>query len=82
MVLTYVSSFDQRISKPIISLDHKIISWILYPFAAFFHPKLIWLAYVLVFYYSGFNVHDTVIYVIGTGLCLLTTYILKRSTKR
>lgn len=82
MVLHHVANFDKKISTPILHLDKKVVSWVLYPFAAFFHPKLIWLAYVLVFYFSGFNVHDTVIYVIGTGLCLLTTYILKKSTKR
>lgn len=81
-MLNHVTKFDKKISTPVIQLDKLIISWILYPFAAFFHPKLIWIAYSLVFYFSGFDAHTTLIYLLGTGMCLLTTYILKRSTKR
>lgn len=81
-MLQKIGHFDNKISTPIINLDKKIISWILYPCAAFFHPKLIWVAYLLVFYFSGYNIYDTLIYLMGTGMCLLTTYILKRFTRR
>lgn len=81
-MLTKLEKIDKKISTPIINLDKKIISWILYPLAAFFHPKLIWIAYALIYYFSNRDIYITAIYLMGTGLCLLTTYILKRFTKR
>lgn len=81
-MLSNIVHFDHKISNPILNLDKKFVSWILYPLAAFFHPKLIWLAYTLIYYFSGYNLRTTLIYLMGTGLCLLTTYILKRYTKR
>lgn len=81
-MLQSIANFDKKISTPIIELDKKIISWILYPCAAFFHPKLIWIAYVLVFYFSRYDTHTTLVYVIGTGICLITTTILKKFTRR
>lgn len=77
-----IASFDRKISTPIIEFDHKIISFILYPFAAFFHPKLIWVAYALVYIVTGYDIPSTLLYLVGTGLCLLTTFILKKFTKR
>jgi hypothetical protein len=81
-MLGHIAKFDHKISTPIIHMDKKLVSWILYPCAAFFHPKLIWLAYLLVYYFSGYHLYTTLLYLLGTGMCLLTTYILKRLTKR
>lgn len=81
-ILETLTKFDHKISTPILHLDKKFISWLLYPFAAFFHPKLIWLAYLIVFYVSGYKIHTTLVYLIGTGMCLLTTFLLKKFTKR
>ena len=81
-MLGHIAKLDHKISTPIIQMDKKLVSWILYPCAAFFHPKLIWIAYMLVYYLSGYDVYTTLLYLLGTGMCLLTTYILKRLTKR
>ena len=81
-MLKAIGEVDRKISKPIIEADNVLVSIILYPFAAFFHPRLIFLAYFSVFYFSAKNIHITGIYLIGTGICLLTTFILKKITKR
>ena len=81
-MLGHIAKFDHKKSTPIIHMDKQLVSWILYPCAAFFHPKLIWLAYLLVYYFSGSHIYTTFLYLLGTGICLLTTYILKRITKR
>lgn len=77
-----IANADQALSKPIIYADNLPTSILLYPFAAFFHPKLIFLAYLSVYYFSGYDLHATLIYLMGTGICLLTTFILKKFTKR
>lgn len=77
-----ISQLDKHISTKIIKADYLIASLVLYPLAAFFHPKLIWIAYVSVWFASGKDWKSTGIYVVGTGLCLLTTYLLKRLFKR
>lgn len=81
-MLGAIAEFDRSISQPIIAMDILPVSIVLYPCAAFFHPKLIWLAYTLVFLASGYDPHATIVYLLGTGVCLLTTYLLKRQTRR
>ena len=81
-MLKVIDQCDKRISRSIIQTDAPIISGVLYPFAAFFHPKLIFLAYASVYYCSNYHVPTTFIYVIGTLLCLITTTILKKVIKR
>lgn len=81
-MLKPIVDLDKKISQPIIQADNMLVSVILYPFAAFFHPKLIFLAYFSVYYFSGYNTHATLVYLLGTGACLLTTFILKKITKR
>ena len=77
-----ISNFDKKISTPIIKLDNFIVSIFLYPFTAFFHPKLILIAYASVYYFSNYHIPKTIIYLLGTGICLVTTTILKKLLKR
>ena len=81
-MLQTISDVDKKVSRPIIEADNPIVSIILYPFAAFFHPRLIFLAYFSVFYFSAKNIHITGIYSIGTGICFLTIFFLKKIIKR
>ena len=81
-MLSFISRIDKNISKPIIHADNLIFSILLYPFAAFFHPQLIFLAYASIYYFSNYDQPITILYIVGTGLCLLTTTILKRILKR
>lgn len=74
--------FDNKISHWIHSIDHLVPTAVLYPFAAFFHPGLIWVAYLSVFYLSQYNIRFTLLYALGTLICLLITFILKKITKR
>lgn len=77
-----IYKLDKGISSPIIKLDNIIVSILLYPFAAFFHPKLIFLAYASVYYLSNYHIPKTIIYLLGTAICLITTTLLKKILKR
>ncbi len=80
-MLKSISNFDRRMSAPIIHLDSKPATYILYPFAAFFHPKLIWIAYASVYLVSG-CVESTLVYLAATLFALICTTILKKITRR
>ena len=77
-----ISEVDKAVSRPLIKLDNLFVTILLYPFAAFFHPKLIFLAYFSVYWISGTDKYATIIYLIGTGICLITTTILKKILNR
>ena len=81
-MLKVIDHHDRTISSFVIQSDDPVVSVVLYPFAAFFHPKLIFLAYASVYYCSNYHLPTTFVYVIGTLLCLITTTILKKIMKR
>lgn len=54
-ILSKLKHFDHKISGYIHQLDNLIISCILYPFAAFFHPGLIWIAFSMIYLVSNYN---------------------------
>lgn len=81
-ILGYLNHLDNKISGRIHQLDNIIISCILYPFAAFFHPGLIWIAFTSMFYFSDYNLNFLVVYIAGVLLCLLTIFLLKKALKR
>lgn len=81
-MLQKLAQIDKQLSYYIINADNLPITIILYPFAAFFHPRLILFAYLAVYYFSRKDVHATFLYLLGTGICLLTTTLLKKMTKR
>jgi hypothetical protein len=78
----YLHHLDNKVSGRIHQLDNIIISCLLYPFAAFFHPGLIWIAFTSMYYFSNYNLNFLVVYVAGVLLCLITIYLLKRTLKR
>lgn len=80
--LLKLKNTDHKISGSLHQLDQIIVSFILYPFAAFFHPGLIWIAFLSIYYFSGYNFEFLAIYVIGVLLCLLTIFLLKKTLKR
>jgi len=43
-LINKLNKIDKKISKIIHELDHTLPTFILYPYAAFFHPGLIWVA--------------------------------------
>lgn len=73
---------DHKISRWVHELDHLLPTAILYPFTAFFHPGLIWVAYLTIYYLSQYNLKFTLLYALGTLTCLLTTMFLKKVTNR
>ena len=81
-ILGYLHHIDNIVSGRIHQLDNIVISCILYPFAAFFHPALIWIAFTSMYYFSNYNLNFLIVYVAGVLLCLLAIYILKRTLKR
>lgn len=81
-LLHKLNKIDQRISKWIHRKDHFISTVILYPFAAFFHPGLIWLAYLTIYLFSNGNFRFTVAYAVGTLACLLITTFIKKIANR
>ena len=81
-MLDCIAKLDKKISKPLITMDNLLVTIILYPFAAFFHPKLIFLAYGSVYYLSGKDIRSTIVYAVGTALCLITSTVLKKLFKR
>jgi hypothetical protein len=81
-LLQKLNKLDQRISKWIHRKDHLISTVVLYPFAAFFHPGLIWLAYLTVYLFSYQNLRYTATYALGTLACLLITTFIKKIAKR
>lgn len=82
IVLSKLDKIDKNISKWIHQKDHLISTVILYPFAAFFHPALIWLAYLSVYLLSNQNLRFTAIYALATLICLLATTFIKKMAKR
>lgn len=76
------NKFDKSISKWIHRKDSLVPTVILYPFAAFFHPGLIWLSYLTVYVLSDGNTRYTTVYALGTLICLLGTTLIKKIAKR
>ena len=81
-IISKIKHIDRIISGHLHQLDNIIVSCILYPFAAFFHPGLIWIAFGSVYFFSNYNLEFLTIYIIGVLLCLLTIFLLKKSLKR
>jgi hypothetical protein len=81
-ILGHLNHYDNKISGRLHQLDNIIISCILYPFAAFFHPGLIWIAFGSMFYFSNYSINFLIVYIVGVLFCLLTIYLLKRTLKR
>ena len=81
-LLAYLNHIDNKVSGRIHQLDNIIVSCLLYPFAAFFHPGLIWVAFLTIYFFSHYNLNFLIMYVIGVLLCLLTIYLLKKTLKR
>lgn len=81
-VIKKLHKLDNKISHWIHSLDHLLPTAVLYPFTTFFHPGLIWVAYLSVYYLSQYNLRFTLLYALGTLICLIITFILKKITKR
>ena len=81
-VLSYLHHLDNKVSGHIHQIDNKIVSIILYPFAAFFHPGLIWIAFLSMYYFSGYNLEFLIVYIVGVLFCLMTIYFLKKALKR
>jgi hypothetical protein len=81
-LLAQLNSWDQKASKWIHRKDHLLSTLVLYPFAAFFHPGLIWLAYLAIFSFAHGDTRITTVYALGTLLCLIVTTLLKKIAKR
>jgi positive regulator of sigma E activity len=81
-LLQKLNKLDHRISKWIHRKDHLISTVVLYPFAAFFHPGLIWLAYLTVYLFCHQNLRFTGVYALATLACLLITTFIKKIAKR
>ena len=77
-----LAKIDHRLSSIFHRKDNFFLTVVLYPFAAFFHPGLIWVAYLLVYILSISNMHFTIVYAIGTLCCLICTTLLKKVAKR
>lgn len=81
-LLHKLNKLDEKISKWIHRKDHILSTVILYPFAAFFHPGLIWLAYLTIYLFSHQNLRFTATYALATLICLLVTTFIKKVAKR
>ena len=81
-LINKLNKIDKKISKIIYELDHTLPTFILYPFAAFFHPGLIWVAYLLIYYFSNFDLRFTALYALSTLVCVILTTLLKKVAKR
>jgi hypothetical protein len=81
-LINKLNKLDKKVSKLIHELDHALPTYVLYPFAAFFHPGLIWMAYVLVYYFSDFDLRYTALYALCTLICVILTTVLKKLAKR
>ena len=81
-MLSALINFDRRLSNWIMSIDTGFTSKLLYPFAALFHPGLIWVAYLSILYLSDFDLAFTALYVLATLISVILTTILKRIFRR
>lgn len=81
-MLSLLVDLDRRFSLWIMDIDTGFISTVLYPFAALFHPGLIWIAYLSVFYFSNYDLAVTALYVLATIISVIMTTILKRIFRR
>jgi hypothetical protein len=54
-ILQALTNFDHKLSGKMHQLDNLLVTIFLYPFAAFFHPGLIWVAYSSIFIISDYN---------------------------
>jgi len=77
-----LNSLDHSLSSILHNKDSLPLTAILYPLAAFFHPGLIWIAYLLVYYFSIYSIRFTAVYALGTLICVIATTILKKIIKR
>lgn len=82
MTISNLSNMDRELSRPIIHLDRKEVTWLLFPFSSLFHPKMIWIPLLIVFYLSGWKLYDVGVYLLGMLVCLICTTVLKRHFKR
>jgi hypothetical protein len=81
-MLSALINLDRKISLWIMDIDTGLVSKLLYPFAAFFHPGLIWIAYLSILYLSNFDLALTALYVLATLVSVIMTTILKKMFKR
>ena len=77
-----IQELDHYISEPILTLDHPVASWFLLPFSSLFHPKMIWIPILTIYYMSGKSVLDAAYYGFGMVVTLLVSTLLKRRLKR
>jgi hypothetical protein len=80
--MTSIGAIDRKLSQLILTLDNKIVTYILYPFSSVFHPMMIWIPIITVYIMSGKSLYDVAIYVLGMLACLCCTTFLKRRLKR
>jgi hypothetical protein len=80
--MSSLGAIDRQLSQPILTLDNPIISAILFPFSSMFHPKMIWIPILIVYYLSKKSLFDVALYCAGMLVCLIMTTLLKRKINR
>ena len=81
-MLSTISNLDRRLSLWIMDIDTGFTSKLLYPFAALFHPGLIWIPYLSILYLSNIDLAFTALYVLATLISVILTTILKKIFRR
>lgn len=81
-MLSALIELDRKFSLWIMDIDTGLVSKTLYPFAALFHPGLIWIAYISILYFSNIDLALTALYVLATLISVILTTILKKIFKR
>lgn len=81
-LISGLQELDYKLSTWLHRKDNIPMSVLLYIPAAFFHPWLIWIGYLLVYHFSNRNIKFTLLYALATLISVIATTILKRNFKR
>ena len=72
---------DHYASEYFLKLDNKIVTHFLFPFSSLFHPKMILIPILCIYFLSG-SVLDAGYYALCMVVTVIISTILKRNLKR
>lgn len=78
MQIKNLVELDHHVSEYLLKLDNPYVTYFLLPFSSLFHPKMIWIPILTIYYLSSRSILDAIYY----GLCMLVTLIFSTLMKR
>lgn len=63
-------------------MDNPLVSYFLLPFSSLFHPKMILIPILTIYYISSFSILDAAYYALSMLITVILSTLLKRNFKR